>query len=338
MHSRTMTKRLTDIESPFTGGRVFEICDVEKKSFRGEEYTVHVRYYICEDTGEEFTAGQQDELWTNELYGRYRMRHCIPFPEEIVALRTKYGLSYAQFSKILGFGINVLKNYELGQVPSVSNGRMLRLAMNPQIFQAILLSCRGEFSEHEFKKLNALINKVVSDGDDNQSTALFYGNRTSMTIDNGFGKIDSKRVCGLVSAIMNRLGEVTPTKLNKLMFYSDFSNYRCCGKSISGLCYRAIQYGPVPENFDSIYDNVPGMKKDVTLSENGEITILSKDVEESIELTKEELAVVNDVINKLGNLNAKEIVELSHREEAWKNNVGDYKIISYSEAFSLKGC
>ena len=33
-------------------------------------------------------------------------------------------------------------------------------------------------------------------------------------------------------------------------------------KSISGLKYRAIQYGPVPEHYDTIYDNTDGLTKE----------------------------------------------------------------------------
>ena len=87
-----MTKEYVDIKSPFTGGRVFEVHDVEKKTFRGEKYTVDVCYYQCEDTGEQFTTTNQDSLWTNELYSQYREKHGIPSPQEIMSLREKYGL------------------------------------------------------------------------------------------------------------------------------------------------------------------------------------------------------------------------------------------------------
>ena len=51
-----MTEKYANIESPFTGGKVLEIEDVEEKTFRGERYRVNVRYYKCEDTGEQFTT------------------------------------------------------------------------------------------------------------------------------------------------------------------------------------------------------------------------------------------------------------------------------------------
>ena len=85
-------EKFVELKSPFTGGRVKEVSTVEEHEFRKEVFSVHVRYYVCEDTGEKFTTSEQDELLFNELYSRYRAAHGIPFPEEIKAIRQKYGL------------------------------------------------------------------------------------------------------------------------------------------------------------------------------------------------------------------------------------------------------
>lgn len=148
-----MTKEYVDIESPFTGGKVFEVCDVEEKKFRGDKYTVNVRYYQCEDTGEQFTAPEQDAVWTEELYSQYRAKHGIPSPEEIRLTRESYGLSRSQMALILGFGVNQMKNYEDGQVPSESNGKMLRIASNPFTMMHLLEISRNEFPASEYERL-----------------------------------------------------------------------------------------------------------------------------------------------------------------------------------------
>lgn len=152
-----MTKEFVDIRSPFTGGRVMEVCGEEEKVFRGEKYVVNVRYYQCEDTGEQFTTSEQDSVWTGEIHHQYRARHCIPSPEEIKALRTGYGLNYSQFSRLLGFGPNQLKNYEEGQVPSESNGKMLSLVADPLTMMRLLEISRNEFSEAEYQRIKQKI-------------------------------------------------------------------------------------------------------------------------------------------------------------------------------------
>ena len=131
-------EKFVDLKSPFTGGRVKEVSTVEVHEFRKETISVHVRYYVCEDTGEKFTTSEQDELLFNELYSQYRVNHSIPFPEEIKAIRLRYGLNYQQMTKILGFGSNQYAQYEKGQVPSESNGKMLSAIMNRQFMLHLL--------------------------------------------------------------------------------------------------------------------------------------------------------------------------------------------------------
>ena len=41
--------------------------------------------------------------------------------------------------------------------------------------------------------------------------------------------------------------------MNKLLFYTDFVNYRDYGRGMSGLSYKAIQYGPVPVEYNRVY-------------------------------------------------------------------------------------
>ena len=76
-------EKYVDIKSPFTGGKVKEVYTMEDVEFRGEKFLVHVRYYVCEDTGEQFTTTEQHTLQFNDLYSQYRIRHGIPFTDGI---------------------------------------------------------------------------------------------------------------------------------------------------------------------------------------------------------------------------------------------------------------
>ena len=67
---------VSEIKSPFTGGKVKEIATTEKQEFRKEIFTVHARYYVYEDTGEKFTT-------TNQHAIMFRIKHGIPFPDEV---------------------------------------------------------------------------------------------------------------------------------------------------------------------------------------------------------------------------------------------------------------
>lgn len=104
---------------------MYLVEDTEIQTFRKEDFTVRVRYYECKDTGEKFTTEEQDEELCSQLYNSYRVKHGIPFPDEIREIRERYGLSYSQITKIVGFGQNQWRQYENGCMPSESNGRMI---------------------------------------------------------------------------------------------------------------------------------------------------------------------------------------------------------------------
>lgn len=73
-----MNKQIvSNMSSPFTGGEVHLVETTEVQTFRKEEYIVHVSYYVCKDTGEQFTSEEQDEQLCNELYNQYRVRHGV---------------------------------------------------------------------------------------------------------------------------------------------------------------------------------------------------------------------------------------------------------------------
>ena len=158
-------EKYVDMKSPLTGGRVKEVCTTEVKEFRKEKYSVHVRYYICEDTGEQFTTTEQDTLLFNTLYAQYRLRHGIPFPDEIKDIRNRYGLNYSQISRILGFGTNQYAKYEAGEMPSESNGKMIAAIKEKDVLLNLLKSCKDMFQPSEYDRINITIMTSVDNQD-----------------------------------------------------------------------------------------------------------------------------------------------------------------------------
>lgn len=327
-------EQYVDMKSPFTGGRVKEVFTTEVQEFRKENYTVHARYYVCEDTGEKFTTTEQDELLFNELYGQYRVRHGIPFPEEIKATREKYGLSLAAISKILGFGINQYANYENGQVPSESNGKMILAARNKNFILSLLDSSREQFSETEYTKIRNSILSAPEESVSDKLTTLFYSD-TQCSVYNGFGSLNTNKVANMVKFFIRKEGSVFPTKLNKEMFYADFAHYRKHGRSISGLRYKAITYGPVPYHYDTIYDNIDGIEKNIVINHNSESTCLACDDYDPKAFTADEISTLESVFAVTKEISTEQIVIESHKEPAWINYKSQNGFIPYSEAFSL---
>jgi putative zinc finger/helix-turn-helix YgiT family protein len=94
--------------------------------FRGKTYHFLNHYYVCDESGEEFTNEETGDINFAQVYNQYREENNIPFVSEIVKLREDCQLSKTDMGRLLGFGENQYYRYELGEVPSPSNGRLLR--------------------------------------------------------------------------------------------------------------------------------------------------------------------------------------------------------------------
>ena len=60
---------LSDMKSPFTGGRVFLKEEPTEVVFRGETLTINRKCYQCEDTGKQFT---NEELDSDNQWATFR--------------------------------------------------------------------------------------------------------------------------------------------------------------------------------------------------------------------------------------------------------------------------
>jgi uncharacterized phage-associated protein len=146
----------------------------------------------------------------------------------------------------------------------------------------------------------------------------------------------------IIAYFSEHISDLWKTKLNKLLFYSDFLNYRRSGYSISGIAYRAIPFGPVPAEYDKLY--VKLMDDEYTSVDfiefndgnYGEAISSIRKFEEE-RFSKIELKTLEDVTKKFANCNTKQIVSISHKEKAWLENEPGHKLINYQQyAFELQ--
>ena len=112
-------------------------------TFRGEKFGCIYISFRDDNIDEGYTTTESDSVWYNQVTNQYREKHGIPYVDEIIALRERYGVSATKMSLILGFGTNQYRLYEEGEVPSESNGKMFRSAMNPKVFLDLVKSSRN---------------------------------------------------------------------------------------------------------------------------------------------------------------------------------------------------
>jgi hypothetical protein len=55
-------------------------------------------------------------------------------------------------AEILGLGINGYRNYESGEVPSISNGRLMQMVKDPGEFKKLIDIPKNEFTYQAIKK------------------------------------------------------------------------------------------------------------------------------------------------------------------------------------------
>ena len=126
-------------------------------------------------------------------------------------------------------------------------------------------------------------------------------------------------------------------KLNKLLFYSDYFHFKQTGKSITGLTYRAISYGPVPVNYDYLFAYLTNelniIEPTFSKSLNSRVIeyFYSKKPYDLSIFSDEELQTINQIIEKFRNITSWELVELSHKEKAWIELNKNSAIISYQQ-------
>ena len=330
------------MKSPFTGGEATLQKEIRTMNFRKEPFQVWFQYYKCTDRGEQFTDEELDEVNINQVYNQYRVKYGIPFPDEIKAIREQYGLSANKMSEILGLGINVYRNYEAGEVPSVSNGRLIQMAKDPKEFKKMIDLGKNEFMPQELEKINRKINATLDTRDeiDNMYESIMLGEKRPGLF-NGYRSPDLEKVNNMV---LYFAGKVKPfkTKMNKLLFYADFFHFKKTAFSITGLTYQAIQKGPVPKHYDWIFDN--GMEKrfiKIKLHDYGnymgEQFLPTGDVAFDKDLfLPSELRAIEVVATSFKKATVNDIVNKSHEEKAWNENVDEFKTINYNYGFELK--
>ncbi len=305
--------------------------------YRKEKFSYIAHYYVCADTGEEFTTTELDTINIYQVYNQYRAKYGIPFPDEISAIRNAYGLSAAKMSEILGLGTNQYRLYENGEMPSEAIGKLLKSIMNPATFIAMIENAENQFSAAEYVKIIEKAKLSIKRVEEEIAHKRVFGNYGRSSL-NGFAPQSYSRLKNIVLFFIDKFGGVFNTKMNKLLFYTDFLSYKLRGIGMSGLTYQAIQYGPVPRQWDNVYAAISDVYSEIEAFPSGCSGVkLCSEIQPDLGVFKrEELDILNMVYQKFKNATANDISEMSHKEDAWIKYVNTKQSIDYSEAFSLK--
>jgi hypothetical protein len=333
------------MKSPFTGSEATIHIEWMEMTYRKESFRVLFHTWKCPDTGNTFEDEAFAALNYNQLVNQYRAKYALPFPEKIIAIRNKYAVSASKMSEILGFGTNSYRLYEDGEVPSLSNGKLIQLAENPKEFRKLVELCStldDKFKNKLNQRIEELLETERNENFKKEIEIYLLGSQQPGPL-TGYTSPNLQKLTEMVVFFAEKM-QPWKTKLNKLLFYADFAMYRKTGYSISGTSYRAIPMGPVPNNFSSLFEYMENNDQIgincTTFSDGGigEQFIAFPNRTFSSEIfSAGELDVLDGIAKRFADASTQNIVELSHNEKAWSENEKERNLIDYRYGFELVG-
>jgi len=315
------------------------ISQQEDVSVRGEVISVPGKYLKCNRKGHLIpdTRGEYDPL--DFAYREYRRRHGMLQPEEIREYRLARGLSQRELSALLGWGGATLSRYENGALQDEAHDRLLRLAMDPRNLIALIEAKPNALPDVTMAKLRASLTEETT-AQTMPLRTLYEKHMSHYQADDftGYRSLDFDRLSNALRFFSIAPG-VFKTKLNKLLFYADFKHFRDYSISITGTAYAHLPYGPAPERYDVLLAALQYGEGTIVLEERefpgyvGEMVVATCPPDIAV-FRPSELRVLAEVKERLGDLTAKQVSDLSHKEKGYTaTSNGD--LIPYSLADEL---
>ncbi|TGE18948.1 hypothetical protein [Hymenobacter elongatus] len=127
------------MRSPKTGNPMHEVeGEAAAYTFRGQQFQLSSPAWQCPDTGERYNTPEQGNVFLARLHRAWREQNGLS--KDALHRRVEaLGLSGAQVSDLLGFGINQYRTYvNTDKLPSKSNALLLKLLLTDQGLSALL--------------------------------------------------------------------------------------------------------------------------------------------------------------------------------------------------------
>ena len=125
------------------------------------------------------------------------------------------------------------------------------------------------------------------------------------------------------------------TVLYKLLYFIDFNFYEKYEEQLIGATYIKNHHGPTPKEFIKVVEEMEG-KELVKVKEKyfqyPQTKYLPLRKSDLTQLKAHEKEMIDDVLNKLSNMNASEISEYSHNDVPWQTTE-DGEVIEYEAVF-----
>lgn len=308
---------------------------------KGEKTTVTSLIRFCTKCGTDIYDKELDSEALAKAYYQYRTKHNIVSPADIRRLRETYGLTQRGLSALLGYGEITVHRYENGSIPDEVHNQLFRLIGDPLNLQRILDERHHLLNPRTERKLRNRVAALIADDAPKKMRdimAIVAKNREAGP-HTGFKRYSPEALMEMMVFFAAKGSGIFKTKLNKLLWYSDFLHFHRESVSISGAKYVHLTYGPVPDNYDFCLSL---LTQDQTLIRE-EVLVGPDTVREELIATRSydpevfsasAIETMEAVLNKLGKHTSKVLSDLSHKEKGYLET-RDGQPISYEYADCL---
>jgi Uncharacterized phage-associated protein len=258
------------------------------KAVRDKEYTFGITVAVCAECGGEMSIPGLIDKNVQEIDGQYRAAERLVSIGDIEKLMELYKIGKAPLSLALGFGEVTVPRYLEGQIPSKEYSDIIKAALaSPAYMKSRLAVNRGKITGTAYKKAMAAADSLES---------LFSV---------------SEKMLRVIACVFEKLEEVTPLMLQKLLYFIQGVHSALYGNPIFDEDCRAWIHGPVyPEVYDLFRDFKYNPIDDARF-------VLFEGTEDV--LTEDEKKVIDLVVNTFGMYGGKALERITHKEEPWKN-------------------
>lgn len=322
---------------------VEERIRMSEVEIKGERVVYEEIYLWCENSDEgenEFVTGKMLNANLLNARNQYRLSRGLLTSDEIVAIREQYGLSQVDLSKLLGWGEVTISRYESKAIQDEAYDNILRMIQKDALMTYKFLEKNRE--QFQSTKYYEIKNKIIENLDSHGKEYLKRQVLESEYIDyiepcdaNGYQRLNVDTLERMISYYAKFVDNLYKIKLMKMLWYADSLMYKKHGKAMSGLVYRHENMGALPIGHYRIaeLENV-----NIEIEENFDYTkyrFLENENAKPDELTDDEINVLNEVVVKFKDYDAKRIVNYMHKEKAYvETKAGE--IIPFSLAKEIK--
>lgn len=314
---------------------------MERATFKNSQVDFEASYLFCDKAEELFMDEQQMQDNDVRMKDAYRKNEGLLISSQISGIRAKYGISQSDLCVLLGWGGKTITRYESHQVQDKAHDTILKkIDQDPEWFLSLLNDARDNLSAESYQKYLEAATSLYEEEQDaylrkaiEASYAGFQGNQMF----HGNTKLSLDKVVDVIRYFASsiKVTSLYKVKLMKLMWYADELSYKKRGFAITGLVYQALPMGAVPVGHNSIIDLKDVPCEEVDMGETNAYHFSLNGEQNFTALTKEDIDILDIVIEKLGKMSKNDIINFMHKEQAYVETA-PRDIIQFKYAESLQ--